>query len=242
MAVADLSEINEQRRAIRHLLRSDDPSDALASYYALWHDPRRTRLIVHYGPERAAAQGFVVLAQTGADLFRPLVTLRADSERVAARLLQNALEASRPYQLVVPIQFASVVREHLTLTQPRLHHVYQLRPSLFQPVVNVLVQRATGPDGVPRFKIESQGRLMALSGTNWRSPAFAEVFLYVHPRAEGRGWGKSVLSACTADLLEQRLRPLYLAESDNHTVVAIAEALGYVDTGAREFSGEGRRK
>ena len=50
MAMGDLSEMHEQRRAIRHLLRSDDASDALASYYALWHDPRRTKLIVQYGP------------------------------------------------------------------------------------------------------------------------------------------------------------------------------------------------
>ena len=242
MAEGDLNEINEQRRAIRHLLRSDDASDALASYYALWHDPRRTKLIVQYGPERAAAEGFIALARTGADLFRPVVTLRANSKDVAARLLQTALAPNRPYQLVVPIQFASTLRERLELTQPQLHHVYQLRPSLFQPVVNVLLQHSAGPDGAQRFRIESQGELMALSGTNWRSPTFAEVFVYVHPHAQSRGWGKSVVSACTADLLKQRLRPLYLVESDNHTSTRIAEALGYVDTGAREFSVEGRLK
>jgi predicted GNAT family acetyltransferase len=83
---------------------------------------------------------------------------------------------------------------------------------------------------------------MAMSGTNWRSPAFAEVFVYVPPRGRGRGWGRSVVSACTAALLEERLRPLYTVEEGNEASAHIAQGLGYVDTGQREFVGEGRLK
>ena len=43
MDFQDLNELNEKRRLIRPLLAPGDPADALASYYALWHDPRRTR-------------------------------------------------------------------------------------------------------------------------------------------------------------------------------------------------------
>jgi predicted GNAT family acetyltransferase len=81
---------------------------------------------------------------------------------------------------------------------------------------------------------------VALSGTNWRSPAFAEVFVHVHPQGRDRGWGKSVVSACTAALLEDRVRPLYIVDQNNEASIAIAEGLGYVDTGVREFSGEGQ--
>ena len=69
-------------------------------------------------------------------------------------------------------------------------------------------------------------------------PAFAEVFVYVHPKGRGRGWGKSVVSACTAGLLEERRRPLYMVREANQASIMLAEGLGYVDTGARELTGE----
>jgi predicted GNAT family acetyltransferase len=105
-------------------------------------------------------------------------------------------------------------------------------------VVNVLVRRASSADGSERFQIESQGQLVAMAGTNWKSPKFAEVFVYVHPKGRGRGWGRSVVSACTTYLLEERLRPLYMVREGNQASVGLAEGLGYVDTGARELSGE----
>jgi RimJ/RimL family protein N-acetyltransferase len=241
MNLEKLGELNKKRRALRPLLSPSDPVDALASYYALWHDPRRTDLILHFGARRQV-DGFITVSQTGIDLFRPLVTLRAPDRDAVGELIQAALEPSRPYQLVVPLSLASAVRQHLHFQSSALHRLFALRPSDFQPVVNVLVQRVSSADGTPRFQIESQGQIVAMSGTNWRSPAFAEVFVYVHPKGRGRGWGKSVVSACTAGLLEERLRPVYLVQQDNEASVRIAEALGYADTGAQEFTGEGRLK
>ena len=241
MNLQDLNELNQKRRAIRHLLSPGDPADALASYYALWHDPRRTRLTVHQSA-RDRVDGFCAVCQTGVDLFRPLVTLRAPDEGAVADLFQTALEAHRPYQVIVPVTLASAVRAHLELSRSALVHIYRLDPSRFQPVINVLVQPITAADSPPRFQIESQGQVMAMSGTNWRSPTFAEVFVYVHPRGRGRGWGRSVVSACTAALLEERLRPLYTVEEGNEASAHIAQGLGYVDTGQREFVGEGRLK
>jgi predicted GNAT family acetyltransferase len=131
------------------------------------------------------------------------------------------------------------VREHLEVSRAGLNRIYRLDPALFQPIINVLVQRASGADDSPRFQIESQGEVVAMAGTNWRSPAFAEVFVYVHPMGRGRGFGKSVVSAATAALLEERVRPLYIVEEDNVASIEIATDLGYLDTGAREFVGEG---
>ena len=239
MNLQDLNELNQKRRTIRHLLSPGDPADALASYYALWHDPRRTRLTVHQSAVDRV-DGFCTVCQTGIDLFRPLVTLRAPDGRTVADLLQTALEPNRPYQVIVPVRLASAVRAHLEFSRSALVHVYRLDPSRFQPVVNVLVQQVTAADAPPRFQIESQGQVMAMSGTNWRSPTFAEVFVYVHPRGRGRGWGRSVVSACTAALLEERLRPLYTVEEGNEASAHIAQGLGYVDSGRREFVGEGR--
>jgi GNAT superfamily N-acetyltransferase len=237
----NLNQLNEKRRAIRPLLSPTDPGDALTSYYALWHDPRRTQLVLHYDAQ-GRADGFVAVCQTGADLFRPLATLRAPNGNVTQFLLREALVPSRPYQVVVPVTQASSVREHMEISRSTLSGIYLLDPGRFQPVINVLVQRIDGPEGNPRFQIESQGQVAALSGVNWRSPSFAEVFVYVHPMGRGRGWGKSVVSACTNALLEQRIRPLYMVEETNEASIRIAEDLGYVDTGRRTFVGEGHLK
>jgi GNAT superfamily N-acetyltransferase len=234
-------DLNEKRRAIRSLLSPTDPADALVSYYALWHDPRRTQLVLHHGA-RGQADGFVAVCQTGADLFRPLVTLRAQDEAAVGELLRAALVPNRPYQVIVPVTLASAVREQMEISRSTLNRLYLLDPGRFQPVINVLVQRIDGPEGNPRFQIESQGQTAALAGVNWRSPAFAEVFVYVHPMGRGRGWGKSVVSACTSALLEARLRPLYMVEKSNEASIRIAEDLGYVDTGKRTFVGEGHLK
>jgi L-amino acid N-acyltransferase YncA len=233
-----LNELNEQRRAIRHLLTPTDPADALISYYALWHDPRRTDLTLHRDTE-GSVNGFIAVCQTGVDLFRPLVTLRTPDERSAHDLLGTALAPGRPYQVIVPITLASAVRSRFQMSRSAMLHIYRLDPSSFQPVINVLVQRAASADGAPRFQIESQGQVVAMSGTNWRSPAFAEIFVYVHPKGRGRGWGKSVVSACTTALLEEGLRPLYMVEEANEASIQIAEGLGYVDTGSRLFTAEG---
>jgi predicted GNAT family acetyltransferase len=130
----------------------------------------------------------------------------------------------------------------LDVQRSRLLNIYRLDPARFQPIVNVLVQRSSGPDGTLRFQIESQGKAVAVSGINWRSPTFAEVYVYVDPIGRNRGWGKSVASACTASLLEARISPLYLVEDGNDGSARIAEELGYVDTGLREFAAEGQIK
>ena len=235
------NELNENRKALRHLLAPHDPADALASYYALWHDPRRTQLAISRDAQ-GHADGFLVACQTGADLFRPLVTLRASDPSTVGKLLRATLAPKRAYQVFTPVTLASAMRKHLEVQRARLLSIFRLDPARFEPIVNVLVQQVSGADGTPRFQIESQGQVAAISGTNWRSPTFAEVYVYVHPTGRRRGWGKSVVSACTAALLEARLSPLYLAEKENTFSVRIAEELGYVDTGLFEFVAEGHLK
>lgn len=227
----------DRRNEARRLLSHSEPGDALASYYALWHDPSRTRLTIHYDTT-GRADGFIAVCQTGADLFRPLVTLRAPNSETVQELVLASLAPDRPYTIIAPVGLASSVREHLSVSHAALECIYSLDPSRFHPTVNVLVQRSTGPDGSPRYQIESSGEVVALSGTNWRSPTFAEVFVYVHPRGRGRGWGQSVASACAADLLAARLRPLYAVREENAGSVRLAREIGFADTGGRQFTGQ----
>ncbi len=236
-----MEELNEKRRALRPLLSPHNPADALASYYALWHDPRRTRLTLSHDAQ-GRADGFAAVCQTGADLFRPLVTFCAPDADAAGRLLREALAPGRAYHIMVPVTLAAAVREHLEIEHPKQLLIYRLEPARFQRIVNVLVQQVRAADGAPRFQIESQGQVVAVSGTNWRSPTFAEIFVHVQPSGRHRGWGRSVAAACTSALLEERLRPLYLVEERNAESRRLAEDLGYLDTGLREFAAEARLK
>ena len=67
--------LDTQRQAARELLNEFDAADALASYYALHHDPARSALFTHYDDE-GRLTAFLARCQTGFDLFRPVVTLR----------------------------------------------------------------------------------------------------------------------------------------------------------------------
>ena len=111
MDLQDLQAFNEKRRAIRPLLSPSDPGDALTSYYALWHDPRRTSLVLHYD-EKQRPDGFIAVCQTGADLFRPLVTFRAPDEATATTLLHTALAVLFAVYNLSNSRFGYVRRQH----------------------------------------------------------------------------------------------------------------------------------
>jgi GNAT superfamily N-acetyltransferase len=226
------------RQAIAPLLRDHSPEDALAVYYALRHSETRTTLTVHRDESGAKrADGFIAVCQTGFDLFQPLAVLRAPTIEAAVWLLRNGLSPTRSYHVIVPPALAHAVEAELNVQAAATHLVFEAHRADFKPVINVLVTLSRGPDGAMRFAIRAaDGQVVAESGTNWRTDEFAEVFVHVELAARGRGLGKSVVSACTAHLLESNLRPLYFVDQDNAESIAIAESLAYADTGAREHA------
>ncbi len=234
----------KERQAIRPLLRLDDPADALTAYYALSHDEKRVQLTVgHDGFGKA--NGFVAVCQTGIDLFRPLVVARAWFASVAKGLLERALIAGRPYYVIASPTFSDVLNDMLNIQERATHIIYEARRASFKPVINVLVvgSRNASAEDKPRFVIRSAaGDVVAEAGLNWQSDEFAEVYAQVQSAAQGRGLGRSVVSACTAYLLEAGLRPLYIADQNNLTAIRLCQALGYADTGAREAVCAGIRK
>ena len=230
-----------EREAIKPLLSLSDPGDALTAYYALHHPPALTQLHVHRG-EGHAVDGFLAACTTGADLFRPLVVMRADTDSVLESLLRQGLVARRPYHFVVPLRYAPTLEREVQLSEQRIGVTLALDARRFEPVVNVLVVPVEGASGGLRFEIRSQGRVMAASGTNWRSPRFAEIYVYVQPEARGRGWGRSVASALMAALLAEGVQPLYVVQEGDQLSSRLAASLGYEDTGAREFIASGVRK
>lgn len=230
------------RASLRHLVDENSPGDALPAYYALHHPAHRAELFVHTEGALERADGFLVRAQTGMDLFRPLVTFRAQSEMAARVLFQTGMPAGRPTYLTVPAALAGWANKHLVVTEAELHRIYQLDPRRFQPIINVLAVTSAGADGTPRCEIRSGEGVGAAAGVNWQSPAFAEVFVYTDPAARGRGWGRSVVSSVAEAVLKTGRMPLYVVAESNEASIRLAEAAGFKDTGWREFVAQAVRE
>jgi RimJ/RimL family protein N-acetyltransferase len=234
--MAGLQSLRLKARIMLHL---SDPVDALYAYYALYHDPRRTQLTIHEDAE-GHADGFAAVCQTGQRLFQPTVALRARNERAAADVLRRALIPGRPYTVITTLDLMDAVARVVDVEQAEINHLYSLEPIRLQPVINVLIVTEEGIGGLPRFVIRAQaGAIAAEAGLNWVSPHFAEVFVHTHPDAQGRGLGRSVLAACTTWAIHPARQPLYVVNEANTPSIALAEAVGYVDTQVREFAGEG---
>jgi RimJ/RimL family protein N-acetyltransferase len=220
------------------LLALNEPRDALAAYYALYHDAARTHLWLHYDAKERIT-GFVAVCQTGFNLFQPTVVLRARDDEAAATLLDDALFPGRPYYIVTTPTLSPVVRAAVQLEQEEFNRVYLFDPRRYRPEINVLVQPARAADGSPRFVIRSRDQVASEAGVNWRSPYFAELFVRTEPWAQGRGWGKAVVAACANTLLQAGIQPLYMVSEGNDASIRLAESVGFADTGAREFAGSG---
>lgn len=221
------------RDQVRQLLNEFDAADGLASYYALHHNPRRTTLTMNHN-SHGTLDGFVVVCQTGIDLFRPVVTLRARGDGALPELLTEALLPGRPYLLIVPEVMVGRLEPFLSLSTLSTNHIYRLDPVRFHHEVNVLTMNIADPEGNPRAEIRRGGRPVAVAGINWRSPIFAEVFVSVEEAHRMMGMGRAVLNALTAQLLTLKVTPLYAVAEGNQASLQLAASLGYVDTGARE--------
>jgi FR47-like protein len=225
----------------RALLNEFDAADALACYYTLHHDPRRTELFMHRDAE-GHVDGYAVRCQTGFDLFRPLITLRLrGGETALPDLLEEALVPGRPYLMVVPEGYVERMTAYVALTDLNVNMVLRLDPARYQPEMNVLVTRRTDNEGNPRTEIKRGKQVVASAGVNWRSPIFAEVYVNVAESQRQQGYGRSVVSALMAELLHIKVTPLYAVAETNSASRALAEAVGFVETGAREIMGQAVR-
>ena len=222
------------RNSARDLLNEFDAADGLASYYTLYHDPKRTMLFLHHG-SGGAVDGFLVRCQTGIDLFRPLVTLRVRGNQALPGLIEEGLTAGWPYLIVVPAGLAERLEPYLTLSQASLNLILRLDPARFRPEINALVVRGEDTAGNPRAEIRSGKRTLAVAGVNWCSPIFAEVYVHVEPEERGRGRGRAVVNALVEELLKQGITPLYNVTDGNDISLELARQVGFVDTGAREI-------
>lgn len=226
--------IARQRQIIRSLLVPGDPGDAMTAYYALDYDPRRVRLTLHHTPS-GQTDGFAAVCQTGQDLFVPLVVLRAP-EGVVGELLHQALKPGPLYSVVTTPGLRGPVLRTLRTEWQQLNSIYTFEPSTYRPLINVMVQPGAGPF---RFEIRVRDRVACAAGVNWHSDRLADMYVYTEPGFEGRGWAKAVGAACVKALLEAGLLPMYTVAQGNTASQRLARALGFEDSGEREFECRG---
>jgi RimJ/RimL family protein N-acetyltransferase len=240
-----MPDLTVQRQSIRHLLRENNPADAMASYFALYHPDAKTQLFL-YPPAAKTPTGYLARSKTGIDLFRPLITFRLPPQDFegSAALLSQALTPGASIILSTPIIYEPLLRALLDVQKEDWLRVYALDPNRFEPEINVLVTRTTSANELPRFIIESRGdsgmnEVVASAGLNWQSPRFAEISVNTRPQHRRRGWGRSVVAALAQHVLSTGRIPIYVVSEDNDASIRLAEGVGFVDTGAREWMIEG---
>jgi RimJ/RimL family protein N-acetyltransferase len=223
-----------ERSSLRPLLEIHRPGDAMISYYALGHPASKTRIWVNRTPT-GRVDGFLVRAQTGQDLFRPLVSLRAPGSASAAGLLRAAFPSPSPAIFSMPESLGLWVLPLLSVETTTRVLLYRLNPRRLEPVINVLVRRAASPDGLARYEIRNDERLLAAAGINWQSPEWTEIFVQTDPAVRERGFGKSVCAALCRQLVDEKKDVLYALEEENLPSLRLAQGLGFEDTGEREI-------
>jgi hypothetical protein len=243
-----LGDLQEKRRAIRHLLREREAVDAMAAYYAFHHPADRTTLVL--SPETVTdsvghADGYVALSRTGIDLFRPLVTMRLPTDRdplavgAAAELIDRALAPGQPAILSIPVRYRPLIEATFDIQSEERLRLLALDPARFEPIVNVLVTRSTGPGNLPRYLIRSsrsgEEEVVADASLNWQSPYFAEIAVNTRPQYRRQGWGRSVVAALSGHVIDGGRIPLYVVSEENTASIQLAESVGFTDTGSREL-------
>ncbi len=220
----------------RKLLNEFDAADGLATYYTLYHEPRRTAIAIHRASD-GTLDGFLTQCLTGIDLFRPLVTMRLRGPGSAARgLIAESLTPGRPYLLIVPERVMESAAPHLEVTYAEHTHILRLEPARYRPEMNALILHTEDAAGNPRTEARDGRTVLGSAGVNWRSSLFAEVYVTVDPAAQRRGLGRSLVNALVGDLIKLKVTPLYTGSESHAESLALAEAVGFIDTGAREVT------
>lgn len=147
----------------------------------------------------------MALSRTGMDLFRPLATLRLPIHNLqtSTDVIYEAIDAGMAVILNSPARYAPLLHALFEVQSEENLSLYVLRPSNFQPIINVLVTQDKAPNGLPRFTIrDRENDVIGAFTLNWQSPTYAEIGVATTPGYRRRGFGRSVVSSMVNYLLE----------------------------------------
>ncbi|HET7009272.1 MAG TPA: hypothetical protein VFI11_00730 [Anaerolineales bacterium] len=226
-----------ERHLLAPLLDLQSAGDASAAYYALRHPAERVELLADFAGANTV-RGFLAIARTGLDLFRPVATPFAAHPSALHNLLRAGLRPGQPVLLFLPVEQQPWVEGLLELSEVKIMNLLRLDPGVFEPVLNVLVTSAQSPEGLPRFEVRTPGGLHAASGVNWKGDRFAEVYVESDAEGRARGFARSVLAAMVGQLLSERLIALYRVDELDTQAAADAHRAGFRRTGERTLVGQ----
>jgi hypothetical protein len=221
-----------ERYRLAPLLDPRLPQDAMVAYYGLQHPADR---VVVYGYYQVAhtPSGFIALAQTGYDLFRPLAVPFAGSPDALQALLKVSLQRGRPVMLHLPVEQRPWAEGIVDFSEPRVTELWRLNTKEFRPEVNVLVVPGQSPTGLPRFEVRSGDVVRASAGVNWKGELFAEVYVESHPEAASQGHRRTALAAIAGQLLSEGRLPLHQVAENDVAGQAEAHWVGFRRTDVR---------
>lgn len=223
-----------ERYRLAPLLDPRLPQDAMVAYYGLQHPADRVVVYGYYHVAHAPS-GFLAVAQTGYDLFRPIAVPFAGSQAALRALLTVSLQPGRPVMLHLPAEQRSWAEETVDLSDPRIVELHRLDTKAFRPEINVLVVPVPSPTGLPRFEVRSGETVRASAGVNWKGDLFAEVYVESQPEAASQGHRRSALAAISGQLLSEGRLPLYQVGEADVASQAEAHWVGFRRTGDRSL-------
>jgi hypothetical protein len=231
----------EDRALLEPLLNQRAASDAIVTYYALKHPARKIKLYSALG-SGGKPSSFLVMAQTGMDLFRPLALPFVASSEVLNQLMDIAIAPDRPFILQIPLEQKDWLDSSFELSDVRTAELLRLDPGVFEPIINVLALEVDTPGEFSRFEIRSASGAFAAAGVNWIGDEYAEVYLDFDKEAIERKFAVSVLSSMSNKLLEQKHIPLFMREDSSAVAYQTLENVGFRSTGHRLITADGIKR
>ena len=220
----------DQRQQLSGLLDSLSASDAAAEYYALHHPSDKTRLFT-VGTNRGTPTGFMAVARTGLDLFRPLLVPFVGHGEALRALLAQIMPEIGAGIVRISTQQLGWLEGSVEIDELARFEILRLAPDQFEPTLNVLVVESPTPDGNPRYEVRTADGEFAAAGLNWLGPRFGEIYLQSSDGARRRRLTRSVLSAMLGRLMGQRRHPLYMVREADPVARTEAFQLGFRPTG-----------
>jgi hypothetical protein len=227
----------EQRQQLGRLVDPRSVADSMPAYYALEHPCERTELYGYF-PSPNTLSGFLTIAQTGLDLFRPVVVPFVANAEALRRLFTTALKPSRLYLLYIPVDQQEFIKNEFPHRPLQVTNLLRLDPRAFNPILNVMIVKTEAASGLPRFEIRSSVQGFAAAGINWMSSTAAEMYIEADEPGRRRGFTKSVLAALIEHLLSQNKNVLFRVADDDYDAFEDSFDLGFKPTGVRTLMAE----
>ncbi|MBI3272994.1 MAG: GNAT family N-acetyltransferase [Planctomycetes bacterium] len=217
------------------LVSKSSPRDALACYY-LFDCPESEVVVDADGRGRA----FLVKSPNPFDAQRPVVIVRAtDGERVE-RLVRESLEGDQEFVFVVTPDVAGPLRRALAVRVETTSAIFSVTRRSFRPHPAAETPVCMEDGQMLKYCVRNGGDLLSSAGVLWESSRFAELFVFTETASRGKGYGRAVASACTANCLERGRTPLYIPEESDEATISVCRSLGYRSTGDRDYTCIGR--